>query len=130
MVFRLLAVWKVQLLIIGILKKAYEQRLVGCLVVGWKHDGMTGLTQLRVLYQDKSSSIMTNWSCHHHLISCCHCTLHVLCSIRYWIGHSCLRVFGKISITFFYHMIPFYYALSSFFPHHVICPDVYSSLDP
>ena len=39
-------------------------------------------------------------------------------------------MFVKISITFIFHMTPFYYALSSFLPHYVICPYVYSSLDP
>ena len=45
------------------------------LVSYWvESDWMTRPTRCRILYQDESSSIMTNWSCHHPFISC-----HQLC---------------------------------------------------
>ena len=42
----------------------------------------------------------------------------------------CLHIICQMSITFFYHMILLYYALSSFLSRYVICPYVYSLLDP
>ena len=61
MVFKPLADWKVQLLSIGTVEGIYEQ-LKDCLVVGWKNDWMTRPTQRHVLYQDWTSSTMTNYS--------------------------------------------------------------------
>ena len=69
MVFSLLADWKVQALIIGIVEERSKWLLCGWWVVGWKSDWMTRPTQHRVLYQVKSSSIVTNWSCRHPFIS-------------------------------------------------------------
>ena len=69
MVFNLLADWKVQALIIGIVEERSKQLLCGCWVVGWKSDWTTRPTQCHILYQVKSSSIVTNWSCHYPSIS-------------------------------------------------------------
>ena len=73
--FKPLADWKVWLLSIGIVEERSKQLLCGWWVVGRKNDWTTRPTQCRVLYQKKSGSIVTNWSCCHPSTSChrlCH----------------------------------------------------------
>ena len=67
-------------------------------VIGWQdqHDIM-------VLYQDKTSSIVTNWSCHCLAISRHHhtiwwCVMHPNC---YWIGPSLSLGICQVSIMLF-----------------------------
>ena len=92
---------------------------------GWT----TGPTWHHVLYKDWSSSIVTNWSCHHPFISCHYCTIawHVLHPNHHCISPSLSVGICQVSITLFTSHDPFYYALSSFLSHYVICPYPYSS---
>ena len=81
----------------------YEQLLSGCLVVGWKSDWMTRPTRHHILYQDKTCSIVTNWSCHHPTILHHHriiwwCVMHPNC---YRIGPSLSPGICQESIMFF-----------------------------
>ena len=101
-------------------------------VVERRSDWMTRPTRHRVLYQSKTSSIVTGWSCHHGAISRCHRAIWwwVMRSNRYWIGPSLSPGVCQVSIMFFSSHDSFYYALSSFLSPYVICPYVYSSSDP
>ena len=103
MVFKPLADWKVWLLSIGMFEERYEQLLEGCLVVGWRSDWTTRPTWCHVLYQDWTSSIVTNWSCHCSTISHHHRTIwwwvmHPNC---YWIGPSLSPGISQVSIILF-----------------------------
>ena len=64
---------------------------------------MTRQTQRRVLYQSKTSSIVTGWSCHHHAIPHHHHTIWWwwMRSNRYWIGPSMSPGICQVSITLF-----------------------------
>ena len=101
-------------------------------VVERRSDWMTRPTRRRVLYQSKTSSIVTSWSCHHGAISRRHHAIWwwVMRFNRYWIGPSLSLGVCQVSITFASSHDSFYYALSSFLPHNVVCPYVYSSSDP
>ena len=76
MVFNPFMDWKVRALFIGIVQERCKQLLCGWWVVGWKSDWMKRPTRHSILYQDKSSSIVTNWSCRHPSI------------LRYWLHHQ------------------------------------------
>ena len=69
MVFVPLEDWKVRLLIIGMLKREVNGLLGSCRVVVRRSDWMTEPTRCHILYQDKTSSIVTNRSCHYSAIS-------------------------------------------------------------
>ena len=64
---------------------------------------MTRPTRCRVLYQSKTSSIVTSWSCHHCAISHHHHTIWwwVMRSNCYWIGPSLSPGICQVSITLF-----------------------------
>ena len=70
---------------------------------------MTRPTWRRILYQDKTSSIVTNWSCHCPIISCHHHAIWwwVMCSNCYWIGPSLFPGIWQVSITLFSSHDPF-----------------------
>ena len=86
--FTPLADWKVQLLSMGIFEERSRRLLCCCWVVVRRSDWMTRPTQYRVLYQSKTSSIVTSWSSHHCAISHHHCTIkmmsHALQSLLDW----------------------------------------------
>src|ERR1700743_3379358 len=69
MVFCPLADWKVRLWVIGMLGREVSGLLGSWCVVERRSDWMTRPTRRRVLYQSKTSSIVTCWSCHHCAIS-------------------------------------------------------------
>ena len=87
----------------GMLKNRHEQLLWGWLIVEWRSDWMTGLTQCHILYQDQTSSIVTNWSCHYPTISHHHHAIRwwVMRSNHYWIGPSLSLGICQVSITLF-----------------------------
>ena len=70
---------------------------------------MTRPTRHHVLYQDKTNSIVTNWSCHCPTISHHHCTIWwcVMHSNHYWIGPSLSLGICQVSITLFLSHDPF-----------------------
>ena len=109
MVFIPLADWKVRLLSMGMFEERSRQLLGSCWVVGGRSDWMTRLTRHRVLYQSKTSSIMTSWSGHHCAISHHHCTIQwwVMRSNCYWIGPSLTPGICQVSITLFSSCDPF-----------------------
>ena len=109
MVFKPLADSKVWLLSMGMIEERYEQLLDRCLVVGRRSDWTTRPTQHCILYQDKTSSIVTNWSCHCSIISHHHCTIRgcVMHPNRYWIGSSLSPGTCQVSITLFSSYDPF-----------------------
>ena len=80
-----------------------------CWVVEWRSDWMTRPTRRRVLYQDKTSSIMTNRSCHNSTMSHHHHTIWwwVVRSNCYWIGPSLSPSICQVSITLFSSYDPF-----------------------
>ena len=126
MVFKPLADWKVWLLSTGMIEEKYEQLLGGCLVVGRKSDWTTRPTWCHVLYQDWTSSIMTNWSCHCSTISSRHCTIlwWVMRPNCYWISPSLSPSIYQVSITLFSSHDPFNYALSFSLSHYDICVEL------
>ena len=89
---------------------------------------MTRPTRRRVLYQSKTSSIVTSWSSHHCATSHHVMTRNAPQSLldRSFVVAGYLS--GKVSRSF-HHVIFFYYALSSSFSSYVICPYPYSSSD-
>ena len=103
MVFTPLVDWKVRLLSIGMLVERSRWLLGGCWDVVRRSDWMTRPTWHRVLYQSKTSSIMTGWSCHHCATSHHHHAIWwwVKCSNRYWIGPSLSPGICQVSITLF-----------------------------
>ena len=102
MVFSPLEDWKVRLLSIGMLGEEVNSLLGSWWVVERRSDWMTRPTRHRVLYQSKTSSIMTSWSCHHCTISYHHHAIWwwVMRPNRYWIGPSMSPGIGQVSITF------------------------------
>ena len=65
--------------------------------------------QCHILYQDKTSSIVTNWSCHCPAISRHHHAIWwwVMRSNRYWIGPSLSLGICQVSIMLFSSHDPF-----------------------
>ena len=94
--------WKVRLLSIDILVEE-ANGLLGSWWVERRSDWMTRPTWCRILYQSKTSSIVTSWSCHHNAISPRHHVIWwwVMRSNRYWIGPSLSPGVCQVSITFF-----------------------------
>ena len=86
-----------------------KQTVVGLLLVCWvESDWMTRPTRRCILYQSKTSSIVTSWSCHHCAISCHHHVIWwVMCSNHYWIGPSLSPGICQVSITLFSPCDPF-----------------------
>ena len=84
-----------------------------------RSDWMTRLTRHRVLYQRKTSSIVTGWSCHHCTISHHHHTIWwwVIRSNCHWIGPSLSPVICQVSITLFLSYDPFSIMLYHPFSH-------------
>ena len=82
---------------------------------------MTRPTQHRILYKDKTSSIVTNWSCHCPAISRHHHTMWwwILHSNRYWIGPSLSPGICQVNIMFFssYDLFPLCFIIFS----HTLC---------
>ena len=103
MVFTPLADWKVRLLSMGMLDEEVNGWLGGYRVVERRSDWMTRLTQCRVLYQSKTSSIVTSWSCHRCATSHHHHAIWwwVMRSNHYWIGPSLSPGICQVSITLF-----------------------------
>ena len=101
--------WKVRLFIIGMLGEEVNGLLGGWWVVVRRSDWMTRPTRRRILYQSKTSSIVTSWSCHHCAISHHRHTIWwwVMHSNRYWIGPSLSPGICQVSITLFHHVILF-----------------------
>ena len=95
--------WKVRLLSIGMLNREVGGLLDGCWVVERRSDRMTRSTWRHVLYQSKTSSIVTGWSCHHCAISYHHHAIWwwVMRSNHYWIGPSLSPGICQVSITLF-----------------------------
>ena len=117
MVFTPLADCKVQLFNMGMVEWRSGRLLSSCWVVVRKSDWMTRLTRCRVLYQSKTSSIMTCWSCHYCATSPHHHTIWwwVMRSNRYWIGPSLSPGICQVSITFFSSHDPFLLCFIIFF---------------
>ena len=109
MVFSPLADWKVRLLVIGMLGKEVGGLLGSWWVVERRSDWMTRPTRRRVLYQSKTSSIVTSWSCHRCAISYHHHAIWwwVMRPNRYWIGPSLSPGIWQVSITLFSSCNPF-----------------------
>ena len=109
MVFSPLEDWKVRLLSIGMLDRKVGSLLGGCWVVERKSDWMTRPTRCCILYQSKTSSIVTSWSCHHCTISPHHHAIWwwVMRSNRYWISPSLSPGICQVSITLFPSCDPF-----------------------
>ena len=109
MVFKPLADWKVWLLIIGMLRREVNGLLGSCRVVVRRSDWMTRPTRRCVLYQSKTSSIVTSWSCHHPIILHHHHAIRwwVMRPNRYWIGPSLSPGTCQASITLFPSCDPF-----------------------
>ena len=84
-------------------EKRCEWLLAGYWIVGKRSDWKTGLTWWHILYQDKTSSIVTSWSCHCPTISCHHHAIwwYVMHSNCYWISPSLSPGVCQVSITFF-----------------------------
>ena len=103
MVFSPLEDWKVRLLSIGMLDRKIGSLLGDSWVVERRSDWMTRPTRCRVLYQSKTSSIVTSWSCHHCAIPHHHHAIWwwVMRSNRYWIGSSLSLGICQVSITLF-----------------------------
>ena len=103
MVFTPLADWKVQLFNMGIVVEGSRWLLGSCWVVVRRSDWMTRPTQHHILYQSKTSSIVTRWSCHHSAISHHHHAIWwwVMRSNCYWIGPSLSPGICQVSITLF-----------------------------
>ena len=80
--------------------------LISCWVEKWLDDRPT---QHRILYQDWTSSIVTNWSCHCPIISCHHCTTWwcVLHPNHYWITPSLSLGICQVGIMLFSSHDPF-----------------------
>ena len=80
---------------------------------------MTRLTWRRVLYQSKTSSIVTSWSCHHCATSRHHHATWwwVMHFNHYWIGPSLSPGICQVSITFFSLMWSFSIMLYHLFSH-------------
>ena len=104
--------------------------LFGCWKEKW-FDDKTNTTSCLIPKQDE---LHRDWlvmllSLHKHTINCT-ISLHVLRLNCYWVS----QVLSLDHLSDEYHMLSshdsFYYALSSFLSQHVICPYVYSSLDP
>ena len=70
---------------------------------------MTRPTRHRILYQSKTSSIVTSWSCHHCAIFHHHHAIWrwVMRSNRYWIGPSLSPGICQVSTTLFSSCDPF-----------------------
>ena len=70
---------------------------------------MTRLTRRRVLYQSKTSSIVTSWSCHHCTTSHHHHAIWwwVMRPNRHWISPSLSPGICQVSITLFSPCDPF-----------------------
>ena len=104
MVFSPLEDWKVRLFIIGMLGREVNGLLGGWWVVERRSDWMTRPTRRHVLYQSKTSSIVTGWSCHHCAIPHHHHAIWwwVMRSNRYWIGPSLSPGICQVSITLFF----------------------------
>ena len=119
MVFTPLADWKVQLLSIGMFEEKSRWLLSSCWVVVRRSDWMTRPTWRCVLYQSKTSSIVTSWSCHHCAISHHHHTIWwwVMCSNCYWIGPSMSPGICQVSIMLFSSHDPFFIMLYHPFSH-------------
>ena len=107
--FTPLADWKVQLLSMGMFEKRSRWLLGGCRDVVRKSDWMKRLTRRHILYQGKTSSIVTGWSCHHCAISYHYHAIWwwVIRSDRYWIGPSLSPGVCQVSITLFSSCDPF-----------------------
>ena len=103
MVFTPLADWKVRLLSIGMLSREVSGLLGGCWVVERRSDWMTRPTWRCVLYQSKTSSIVTGWSCHYCAISHHHHAIWwwVMRSNCHWIGPSLSPGICQVSVTLF-----------------------------
>ena len=103
MVFSPLADWKVRLLIIGMLRREVDSLLGSCQAVERRSDWMTRPPWHRVLYWDKTSSIVTNQSCHHCAISHHHHAIGwwIMRSNCYWIGPSLSLGVCQVSVTLF-----------------------------
>ena len=82
---------------------------------------MTRPIRRRVLYQSKTSSIMTSWSCHHCAIPHHHHAIWwwVMRPNRYWIGPSLSPGVCQVSITLFLSCGPFSIMLYHPFSHHM-----------
>ena len=117
MVFTPLTDWKVWLLSMGMFEERRRQ-LLCCWVVVRRSDWMTRPTRCHILYQSKTSSIMTSWSCHHHAISHHHCTIKwwAMRSNHYWIGPSLSPGICQVSITLFPSCDPFLLCFIIFSP--------------
>ena len=109
MVFSPLEDWKVRLLSIGMLDEEANGLLGGCWVVERRSDWMTRPTRCCILYQSKTSSIVTSWSCHHCAISHHHHAIWwwVMRSNCYWIGPSLSPGICQVSITLLSPCDPF-----------------------
>ena len=109
MVFSPLEDWKVRLFIIGMLDRKVDGLLGSWWVVERRSDWMTRRTRRRVLYQSKTSSIMTSWSCHLCAVSHHHHAIWwwVMSSNRYWIGPSLSPGICQVSIMLFPSCDPF-----------------------
>ena len=109
MVFSPLEDWKVRLFIIGMLGKEVSGLLGSWWVVERRSDRMTRPTRCRVLYQSKTSSIVTSWSCHHHAIPHHYHAIWwwVMRSNRYWIGPLLSPGIHQVGITLFPSCDPF-----------------------
>ena len=109
MVFSPLEDWKVRLFIIGMLNREENGWLGSWWVVKRRSDWMTRPTRRRVLYQSKTSSIVTSWSCHHCAIPHHHHAMWwwVMRSNRYWIGPSLSPGICQVGITLFSSCDPF-----------------------
>ena len=83
--------------------------LGGCWVVERRSDWMTRLTRRCILYQSKTSSIVTGWSCHRRAILYPHHAIWwwVMRSNRYWISPSMSPGIRQVSITLFLSCDPF-----------------------
>ena len=100
MVFSPLEDWKVRLFIIGMLGREVNGLLGGWWVVERRSDWMTRQTRRRVLYQSKTSSIVTSWSCHHGAIPYHHHAIRwwVMRPNCHWIGPSLSPGVCQVSI--------------------------------
>ena len=109
MVFTPLADWKVRLLSMGMFEERSRWLLGSCWVVVRRSDWMTRPTRCCVLYQSKTSSIVTSWSGHHCTISHHHHAIWwwVMRSNCYWISPSLSPGICQVSITLFSSCDPF-----------------------
>ena len=89
---------------------------------------MTRLTQHHVLYQSKTSSIVTSWSCHHCAISHHHHVLWwwIMRSNRHWIDPSLSPGVCQVSITLFWSCDPFFIMLYHPFSHDMSYAPVFT----